>query len=680
MVIFAKSIITTKLTIMKNSKTIYTLLILICWCSLCCAQQKVTTNLSTKTLAVPDFNKAFTILSSTRKTYNLLNDSILKKRDHDDWINFFRIRSVKNHQLFTTNREVLNTLHSYFAQPDSLIPDEVFQRLTESYIKYHNTRNYDIFIDDDICNILIKHFEKKPAGPQNPIKLIQTWQGESLYQIWRVGHIEADRQRAYNLFKEIISTTQNGDAFGRLALDVALNALALNDWLVAGYENVAAYYEHHEMMKQYLLSNITLDPYKGLVRQMVDNVKTADERLIRNVYMKDPSIMPKEKADSLMRIIIKRNLANSRLSMNSYLRTLIMQKWVGEISMKQALSLAMKRYKKERKSIATTKYTDITLHTMLQQYTNLAYINDMAEVSEAKKRANTRLYCMDIVQAYKNRKDQQVGTGYIKSMVTLLTYDRLMKHISEQERINFLEELMITTHVSTYAHTLHVAEIAKVLMNSIINDKPELLIGTLGYKTVAQVQKARAELIDFIYHAALYHDIGKNQIISVVNNEYRPLTDHEFAIIKKHPALGIDFLKMAPNKLYKYYDTTIGHHKWYNGKGGYPAEFDNTKSRMRFLIDIVTFCDCMQAATERLGRNYKKEKSFVVLMQEFRQQAGVQINPDLVKLVDDDHEFYDKLNNLVTDGWLDIYYRIYSQYFLSEDPLESSNNMNSMMK
>lgn len=91
--------------------------------------------------------------------------------------------------------------------------------------------------------------------------------------------------------------------------------------------------------------------------------------------------------------------------------------------------------------------------------------------------------------------------------------------------------------------------------------------------------------------------------------------------------------------------------------------FDNTKSPQRILIDIVTLSDCLQAATERVGRNYKGDKTFDTVMGEFRRDAGVRYNPDLVNLIDEHPDLAKKLAGLIEGGWAEIYYNIYSQYF-----------------
>ena len=84
--------------------------------------------------------------------------------------------------------------------------------------------------------------------------------------------------------------------------------------------------------------------------------------------------------------------------------------------------------------------------------------------------------------------------------------------------------------------------------------------------------------------------------------------------------------------------------------------------RQRLLIDILTLSDCLQAATERIGRNYKNPKTFNTVINEFRHDAGTRYNPQVVEFIDRHPELAHRLNWLLTDGWMDIYYMIYSKY------------------
>ena len=397
-------------------------------------------------------------------------------------------------------------------------------------------------------------------------------------------------------------------------------------------------------------------------RNSLNYMKYLDEGLVRNVYMKDTTIFIKAEADSIMQKCITENLSNPRISILSYQRTLLMQMWLKQITATQALERAMERYEKDGKPLPTKRYTDGELTRHLARYTNLFYFIDQAKISKKKKNKLCIELWNDIVMAYKQRKDQQFTAGYVRLLGSLITYDKAIKYLKTQERIYYLNALTVTTQVTTYAHSVHVSLLAKVLMRGVLKYRPELLVGSLGDLQVTEILKHQEKYLDFIDHAALYHDVGKNSMPGVVSNDYRPLTDYEFFNIKRHPALGLNFLAIDPS-LKKYRDTTLGHHKWYNGKGGYPQEFDNTKSPKRIMIDIVTLADCMQAATEKVGRNYKGDKTFDVVMGEMRRDAGVRYNPDLVELIDEHQDIAEQIDELVDKGWLDIYYNIYSQFF-----------------
>mgnify|MGYP007103139682 CR=1 FL=1 len=54
-----------------------------------------------------------------------------------------------------------------------------------------------------------------------------------------------------------------------------------------------------------------------------------------------------------------------------------------------------------------------------------------------------------------------------------------------------------------------------------------------------------------------------------------------------------------------------------DGKIGYPADFDNTRSNVRFLIEILHISDCLDAATDFVGRSYKNAKKLEQVAEEF---------------------------------------------------------------
>ncbi|MFR6583211.1 MAG: HD domain-containing phosphohydrolase [Ruminococcus sp.] len=101
-----------------------------------------------------------------------------------------------------------------------------------------------------------------------------------------------------------------------------------------------------------------------------------------------------------------------------------------------------------------------------------------------------------------------------------------------------------------------------------------------------------------------------------MNKQSWQLTQREKNDILSHPCEGAKFVEEIP-ALRKYRDAVLGHHKSWDGKIGYPADFDNTRSNVRFLIEILHISDCLDAATDFVGRSYKNAKKLEQVAEEF---------------------------------------------------------------
>ena len=614
---------------------------------------------------IPDFEKCFRLLEENRRVYNQYNDSIFLFRDHVAWTNFFKRRALKNTQLFLANKEIISTVFDYFRQDREKIPTKAYRLLYDGLQFLYLEEKIDPFLGNDLCDILLDFYRSgRCPEQQNFAGWVDRIKGEFLYHIYTLGKDSDALKQSYMYLKRAINEDRYYSPNPKESWLLALENLTITNWLNYKMQTVEEYYAYVAEFRRLLQLPLTFQlmsqkTYERLKQQAAN----ADERLVRNVYLADTTIMEKQHADSLMQEIIARNLAKPHLSELSYSRTLMMQVLIGQFTAKEAMKSARKRYRQEfRKRIDNERFDHIELQNVLLPYVNFFYLNDLADVPFRRKRAAVKQMYEDIITIYHHRLDQQTDNSYVKYLNFFATYPRAIKYLKEEERIRYLNELNVATQVTTYAHSVNVAMIARELMEGILEYQPELLKGALGKIRHGKVLLNSKKCLDFIYEAAFYHDIGKNGIISTVNNDYRPLTDEEYAIIKTHPALGAELLKIAPSLYEKYHDTTLGHHKWYNGKGGYPEDFDNTKSPKRILIDIITLSDCMQAATERIGRNYKNGKNFDRVMEEFRRDAGTRYNPDLVNFIDSHKDVARDLAALINEGWVDIYYSIYSKF------------------
>lgn len=95
---------------------------------------------------------------------------------------------------------------------------------------------------------------------------------------------------------------------------------------------------------------------------------------------------------------------------------------------------------------------------------------------------------------------------------------------------------------------------------------------------------------------ALFHDIGKVKIKRTILNKTTPLTNAEWELIKTHPQKGYKLVNNAKMSEVVQH-IVLYHHRWVNGKGGYPL--NPLKHFPCLLTQIVTVSDVVNAMTSK---------------------------------------------------------------------------------
>lgn len=112
---------------------------------------------------------------------------------------------------------------------------------------------------------------------------------------------------------------------------------------------------------------------------------------------------------------------------------------------------------------------------------------------------------------------------------------------------------------------------------------------------------------EIMVEAAALHDLGKISVPDAILNKNGPLTDTEFAVIKKHPLDGAQFIKQYlsdienPEFVNTAYNMALSHHEKLDGTG-YP--FHITEAQIPLCARIMSAADILDALLSR--RSYKK--------------------------------------------------------------------------
>lgn len=128
---------------------------------------------------------------------------------------------------------------------------------------------------------------------------------------------------------------------------------------------------------------------------------------------------------------------------------------------------------------------------------------------------------------------------------------------------------------------------------------------------------------DQAYWAGLVHDIGKIGIPEEILNKPGRLSEAEFNVIRRHPALGADIIREMA-ELAHIADVVRGHHERYDGRG-YPDGLAG--EAIPYLSRMMALCDSYDAMTT--VRCYSPAMSKTSALNEIEQGLGRQYDPQL---------------------------------------------------
>ncbi|TFW29657.1 HD-GYP domain-containing protein [Massilia arenosa] len=134
---------------------------------------------------------------------------------------------------------------------------------------------------------------------------------------------------------------------------------------------------------------------------------------------------------------------------------------------------------------------------------------------------------------------------------------------------------------------------------------------------------------DTTYQAGLgglLHDTGKALVPDKILNKPGPLTDEEFAIIKKHPKDGYDILLKTPEIGPIPLDITLHHHERRDGSGYPDKQGEGTISELAQMAAIVDVYDAITA-----DRCYHKGVSAAEALRKIYEWSKFHFNPQFAQ-------------------------------------------------
>ena len=599
---------------------------------------------------VPNFSKNFQFLEHNAIIYRSYEDSIHFDMSDSEWIAMMARRATCYQRMYEENNQVIQQMSDYFKHNKRKIPDAAYDSLMVCIDEAFNKYEFDNFLIDHFTQLMIPHYEAK----RDTNMLVQLYHiaGVSNAEISRFQNEEAgQRAKAYyekNLRMANHFASLSPKATRMIPLDFMNYCYTMS---ALGFVTPREAFDTTNRYEAFLKTNEALMPEKLKARAylFLDRIRRTAARIHHSPKMRTPAdstiLDEMYKASPFFQVKIS-DLKNPEDSVLFYFSKYKNREMGVEEADFLVKNLTRNFFVQTARLDTITEFHIQSLGNILSMAVELMDENPQI-LNETRITRVTQLchQLLDIVQRTHIIRDP----FFFESMLGELAHKELLfKYLPAEEKIHFMKELAVKSQIGTIIHVGSVERIATLLFDGMMKHCPELFSGVMGLNSVEELRANQSTLRSWIGTAAAYHDLGKIGISPVVNNSFRKLTDQEVGIIRKHPELALRYLSVDP-LFDQFKDVALGHHKWYNGKGGYPAAFDNTTSPWKACIDLITLADCIDAATDFFCRNYRPYKTFKQVLEEFKQHAGTIYNPVMVKALVQDEQLCCMVEHEITD-------------------------------
>ena len=211
--------------------------------------------------------------------------------------------------------------------------------------------------------------------------------------------------------------------------------------------------------------------------------------------------------------------------------------------------------------------------------------------------------------------------------------------------ISFCINLILAIHPPTYVHTMTMTSIADCLTTHLLEKRPELF-----------EDFEHSFALDYATRNALAHDVGKLFVLEYIMMYGRNLFDEEFLMIKKHPDIGAYVLKEHESSR-QYAELAAGHHFRFDELEEKAAAGLFDKKAIPF-IGVATCADSLDAATDSVGRSYKRGKTLETVISELKEGSGKFYAPYVVELFKDPQVIGD-VRSILEGGREEYYHKAY---------------------
>lgn len=225
-----------------------------------------------------------------------------------------------------------------------------------------------------------------------------------------------------------------------------------------------------------------------------------------------------------------------------------------------------------------------------------------------------------------NELDETLQNHLISCLLSFVEYPGGLS------RKEFLLKLVVCRNPDAYVLLRMVAQISEMMTAKALRECPEVLLGVLDCGSVDELRRREAEICQFAFDSGMLHDVGMLVFSNMMRRIGRSWLQEEKEMYQHHVYAGESMLVQSEStRLYA--PIALGHHRFFNSKGGYPDEYDREANPNRAMTDIVGGAALLVHLIDDMAYRNRDSLTLDQALEQVRRESGGNVAPFVAGLL-----------------------------------------------
>ncbi len=257
------------------------------------------------------------------------------------------------------------------------------------------------------------------------------------------------------------------------------------------------------------------------------------------------------------------------------------------------------------------------------------YLLTDEEMKYKKKRIIGYMY-RSIVKYVRSMPGNQLDAKMLRNLV--LVMDRFVEYPGSITLKDFLLELVVCRNPDAYVNLYLTAEISLMLARKALEKDPRVFLGTMGCGTVEELREKKEDLLRLVYESGMLYDVGYLNVSTMVSQTGRSWFGEERKMYESHVNSG-QYILSKCDSTRPYMDVAYGHHRYYDGKGGYPEDYVRENKPNQPVIDLISVVSFLVRNIHEKQITIHRVLSLEKILEKIEEGSGSRFSPEFAGLL-----------------------------------------------